>query len=77
MKMSVFDRPVGSVQGVGVLQHPRKFNKVLPTQTEQFREPCMRLKGEFSSGREGALASKFNYDFKLKQLSEVMRCIYF
>ena len=23
-----------------------------------------RLKGKFSSGREGALASKFNYDFK-------------
>ena len=22
------------------------------------------LKGKFSSGREGALASKFNYDFK-------------
>ena len=30
------------------------------------------LKGKFSSDREGALASKFNYDFKLKQLSEVM-----
>ena len=24
------------------------------------------LKGKFSSGREGALASKFNYDFKIK-----------
>ena len=24
----------------------------------------MDLKGKFSSGREGALASKFNYDFK-------------
>ena len=23
-----------------------------------------KLKGKFSSGREGALASKFNYDFK-------------
>ena len=25
---------------------------------------CLHLKGKFSSGREGALASKFNYDFK-------------
>ena len=24
----------------------------------------LHLKGKFSSGREGALASKFNYDFK-------------
>ena len=28
------------------------------------QEKYMRLKGKFSSGREGALASKFNYDFK-------------
>ena len=32
------------------------------------RHPVMHLqlslKGKFSSGREGALASKFNYDFK-------------
>ena len=37
---------------------------------------CM-LKGKFSSGREGAIASKFNYEFEQKQLSEVMLCIYF
>ena len=35
------------------------------------------LKGKFSCGREGALASKFNYDFEQKQLSEVMLYIYF
>ena len=28
------------------------------------RELNKILKGKFSSGREGALASKFNYDFK-------------
>ena len=35
------------------------------------------LKGKFSTGREGALASKFNYDFKEKQLSEVMPAFIF
>ena len=34
------------------------------------------LKGKFSSGREGAMASKFNYEIEQKQLSEVMLCIY-
>ena len=31
-----------------------------PTKSGEF----LYLKGKFSSGREGALASKFNYDFK-------------
>ena len=38
---------------------------------------CHSLQGKFSSGREGALACKFIYDFEEKQLSEVMLCIYF
>ena len=29
-----------------------------------FHYNSLYLKGKFSSGREGALASKFNYDFK-------------
>ena len=33
-----------------------------------YKQPIVKkkdnLKGKFSSGREGALASKFNYDFK-------------
>ena len=33
------------------------------------------LKGKFSSGREGALASTFHHDFNWKQLSEMMLCI--
>ena len=32
--------------------------------TTIFQEMHVVLKGKFSSGREGALASKFNYDFK-------------
>ena len=42
-----------------------------------YQNYTLALKGKFSSGREGALASKFNYNFKYKQLSEVMLCIYF
>ena len=33
------------------------------------------LKGKFSSGIEGALASTLHYDFNWKQLSEMMLCI--
>ena len=34
------------------------------------------LKGRFSSGIEGALASTFNHDFNWKQLSEMILCIF-
>ena len=34
------------------------------------------LKGMFSSGIEGALASKLNHDFNWKQLSEMILCIF-
>ena len=34
------------------------------------------LKGKFSSGIEGALASTLNHDFNWKQLSEVILCIF-
>ena len=33
------------------------------------------LKGKFSSGIEGALASTLHHDFNWKQLSEMMLCI--
>ena len=33
------------------------------------------LKGKFSSGIEGALASTLNHDFNWKQLSEIILCI--
>ena len=33
------------------------------------------LKGKFSSGIEGALASTLHHDFNCKQLSEMMLCI--
>ena len=33
------------------------------------------LKGKFSSGIEGALASTLDHDFNWKQLSEMMLCI--
>ena len=36
---------------------------------------CVSLKGKFSSGIEGALASTLHYDFNWKQLSEMMLCI--
>ena len=35
------------------------------------------LKGKFSSGIEGALASTLNHDFNWKQLSELILCIFF
>ena len=35
------------------------------------------LKGKFSSGIEGALASTLNRDFNWKQLSEVLLCTFF
>ena len=35
----------------------------------------MPLKEKFSSGIEGALASKLNRDFNWKQLSEIILCI--
>ena len=35
----------------------------------------MGLKGKFSSGIEGALASTLDHDFNWKQLSEMMLCI--
>ena len=35
------------------------------------------LKGKFSSGIEGALASTLNRDFNWKQLSEIILCIFF
>ena len=34
------------------------------------------LKGKFSSGIEGALASSLNHDFNWKQLSEMILCIF-
>ena len=34
------------------------------------------LKRNFSSGIEGALASKLNHDFNWKQLSEMILCIF-
>ena len=36
----------------------------------------MFLKGKFSSGIEGAIASTFNHDFNWKQLSEIILCIF-
>ena len=35
-----------------------------------------RLKGKFSSGIEGALASTLNRDFNWKQLSEMILCVF-
>ena len=35
------------------------------------------LKGKFSSGIEGALASTLNHNFNWKQLSEIIICIFF
>ena len=35
------------------------------------------LKGKFSSGIEGAVASTLNRDFNQKQLSEMILCIFF
>ena len=35
------------------------------------------LKGKFSSGIEGALASTLNRDFNWKQLSDMIICIFF
>ena len=35
------------------------------------------LKGKFSSGIEGALASTLHRDFNWKQLSEMILCIFF
>ena len=37
----------------------------------------LKLKGKFSSGIEGALASTLNRDFNWKQLSEMILCIFF
>ena len=37
--------------------------------------PITLLKGKFSSGIEGALASTLHHDFNWKQLSEMMLCI--
>ena len=34
------------------------------------------LKGKFSSGIEGVLASTLNHDFNWKQLSEMILCIF-
>ena len=36
----------------------------------------LRLKGKFSSGIEGALASTLYHDFNWKQLSEIILCIF-
>ena len=36
----------------------------------------LALKGKFSSGIEGALASTLNHDFNWKQLSEIILCIF-
>ena len=42
-----------------------QFNKrKVETSTSYIFVIYYKLKGKFSSGREGALASKFNYDFK-------------
>ena len=40
-------------------------------------ENCQGLKGKFSSGIEGALASTFNHDFNWKQLSEMILFLLF
>ena len=37
-------------------------------------EMCFGLKGKFSSGIEGALASTLNHDFNWEQLSEMILC---
>ena len=43
---------------------------------EERRKNIFHLKGKFSSGIEGALASKLNHDFNWKQLSEMILCIF-
>ena len=40
------------------------------------RRKKKELKGKFSSGIEGTLASKLNHDFNWKQLSEMIFCIF-
>ena len=37
---------------------------------------ALRLKGKFSSGIEGALASTLNHDFNWKQPSEMILCMF-
>ena len=49
----------------------------LPKVLYELHENNMLLKGKFSSGIEGALASTLNRDFNWKQLSEMILCIFF
>ena len=46
------------------------------TNVSQCLNPILLLKGKFSSGIEGALASTLNHDFNWKQLSEMILCIF-
>ena len=61
---STFGTTVGSLASVDVW-HKHEYN----TNGDD-------LKGKFSSGLEGALASTLNHDFNCKQLSEIILCIF-
>ena len=52
-----------------MMSTPHNFPFILYTEITKisyfsYENVRLALKGKFSSGREGALASKFNYDFK-------------
>ena len=71
MWMNVDRRRRASDNGTTVLEPPLSLDwPVLPEPAQGRMTKMDRslkitfLKGKFSSGREGALASKFNYDFK-------------
>ena len=42
----------------------------------ELNNDAANLKGKFSSGIEGALASTLNHNFNWKQLSEMILCIF-
>ena len=54
-----------------VLDWPTPFHKLV-----QIWSAARFLKGKFSSGIEGALASTLNRNFNWKQLSEMILCIF-
>ena len=53
------------------------LEKILLGRLELYKcKRCLLLKGKFSTGIEGALASTLNRDFNWKQLPEIILCIF-
>ena len=65
-----------TAQGNGIRALGSAYCSASLCAADYYHHECQALKGKFSSGIEGALASTLNHNFNWKQLSEIILCIF-